>query len=83
MLILKVKVNSPPSSGPRMIVCSCFAVNDRSLRRHAQEGASCVDEVGRRCGAGTGCGSCRVRIERIVREEADRREAESDSLAAK
>jgi bacterioferritin-associated ferredoxin len=75
MLILKVKVN--------MYICSCFAVNDRTIRRHAREGADSVDEIGRRCGAGTGCGSCRFRIERIVREEVALREADGESIAAK
>lgn len=61
MLILKVEIN--------MYVCLCFAVNDRSVRRHAREGAASIEEVGRRCGAGTGCGGCHRHIRRILDEE--------------
>lgn len=41
-----------------MIVCLCHAVRDRELDAAIAEGASTVEEVGRACGAGTGCGSC-------------------------
>lgn len=62
-----------------MIVCLCKAVNERRLRaavRHADEP---VDEVGRRCGAGTACGACRDEVVRIVKDEQSRVEP----LAAK
>lgn len=41
-----------------MIVCLCHAVRDRDLDAAIAEGASTVEEVGRACGAGTGCGAC-------------------------
>lgn len=41
-----------------MIVCLCHAVRDRELDAAIAEGAATVEEVGRACGAGTGCGAC-------------------------
>jgi len=41
-----------------MIVCLCHAVRDRDLDAAIAGGAATVEEVGRACGAGTGCGSC-------------------------
>jgi bacterioferritin-associated ferredoxin len=43
-------------------VCVCYAVTDREIRAEITAGASSEEEIGLRCGAGTGCGSC---IERI------------------
>jgi bacterioferritin-associated ferredoxin len=45
-----------------MIVCICRRVSDRTVLRVIEEGASTVDEVGRACGAGTGCGACQDHI---------------------
>ena len=45
-----------------MFVCICHAVSDREILEHIQLGAHTEDEIGRRCGAGTGCGSCQDRI---------------------
>lgn len=45
-----------------MYVCLCKGVSARTIRRHAEEGARCVEEIGRRCGAGTVCGTCRPDI---------------------
>jgi bacterioferritin-associated ferredoxin len=48
-----------------MIVCHCKALNDVVIRSvieqaaRSGDGACSVDEVGRRCGAGTDCGGCR------------------------
>jgi bacterioferritin-associated ferredoxin len=49
-----------------MIVCHCFRVSDREIRKCAQEGARTVCEVGRECGAGAGCGGCRPAIAQIL-----------------
>jgi bacterioferritin-associated ferredoxin len=45
-----------------MIVCHCEVVSDRHIRDAVACGASSIDDVGRRCGAGTHCGSCRPTI---------------------
>lgn len=42
-----------------MIVCLCANVSERELVETITAGASTVKEVGRRCGAGTGCGACK------------------------
>lgn len=55
-----------------MIVCHCFCVSDREVRSCAREGAKSVCEVGRACGAGTGCGGCRPEIADIVERELQR-----------
>lgn len=51
-----------------VIVCLCKGVTDRRIRREAAAGHS-LDEVFRRTGAGSGCGSCRLAVARIVAEE--------------
>lgn len=46
-----------------MIVCLCHGVRDRDIDAAISEGATTVGEVGRACGAGTGCGACIPDIE--------------------
>ena len=41
-----------------MIVCFCHPTSDRDVDAIIDEGARTVEDIGRRCGAGTGCGSC-------------------------
>lgn len=45
-----------------MIVCLCANVSERELVEIIAAGATTVKEVGRRCGAGTGCGACKPLI---------------------
>jgi bacterioferritin-associated ferredoxin len=42
----------------KMLVCLCHPASDRDIDAVIDEGAHTVEEIGRRCGAGTGCGSC-------------------------
>ena len=49
-----------------MIVCHCFCVSDREIRGCVREGATSVAEIGKACGAGTGCGGCRPEIARLA-----------------
>ena len=49
-----------------MIVCHCHYVSDREIRQCAKAGACDVSDVGRACGAGTGCGGCRPEIANIL-----------------
>jgi bacterioferritin-associated ferredoxin len=49
-----------------MYVCVCAAVTEARVRACIDEGAGSADEVGRRCGAGTGCGSCLDRLEGLI-----------------
>nr|MDT0667865.1 (2Fe-2S)-binding protein [Micromonospora sp. DSM 115978] len=49
-----------------MLVCSCFAVSDRTLRSVIASGARDADEIGERCDAGTGCGGCLEEISELL-----------------
>ncbi|HEV3401670.1 MAG TPA: (2Fe-2S)-binding protein [Acidimicrobiales bacterium] len=49
-----------------MFVCHCRAVSDGDVRWCIAEGACDVDEIGRRCGAGTGCGGCRGALAQLL-----------------
>jgi bacterioferritin-associated ferredoxin len=46
--------------------CICHAVTVADVAAHVRDGADTVEAVGRACGAGTGCGSCRERIGAII-----------------
>jgi bacterioferritin-associated ferredoxin len=41
-----------------VLVCLCHPTSDRDIDAAIDEGARTVDDLGRRCGAGTGCGAC-------------------------
>ena len=41
-----------------MIVCLCHPTSDRDVDSMIDDGARTVEEISRRCGAGTGCGAC-------------------------
>ncbi len=41
-----------------MIVCLCYPASDRDIDAVIDEGARTVEDIGRKCGAGTGCGTC-------------------------
>lgn len=41
-----------------MLICLCHPTSDRDVDAIIDEGARTVAEIGQRCGAGTGCGSC-------------------------
>jgi bacterioferritin-associated ferredoxin len=51
----------------RMIVCLCHAVTEADLERVIAE----VEEVGRRCGAGTDCGTCLGELRERLGGDAD------------
>ncbi|MDP2306995.1 MAG: (2Fe-2S)-binding protein [Pseudomonadota bacterium] len=51
-----------------MYVCLCKGVSNRTIRRCVDEGARSVEDVGRSCGAGTACGSCRLDIDGMLRD---------------
>jgi bacterioferritin-associated ferredoxin len=42
----------------QMIVCMCHPTSDRDVDAIIDDGARTVEEISRRCGAGTGCGAC-------------------------
>ena len=57
-----------------MIVCHCRGITDRGVRRAIRGGATSRRQLARSCGAGTGCGGCRVTLQGIL--EAERRRTE-------
>ena len=40
-----------------MLVCLCHPASDRDIDAVIEDGARTVQDVGRKCGAGTGCGA--------------------------
>ena len=54
-----------------MYVCICMAVTRDEFARAVADGARCVDSVGERCGAGTGCGSCHERLAALLSSASD------------
>jgi bacterioferritin-associated ferredoxin len=47
-------------------VCICSAVTRDEFDRAVSDGARCLDSVGERCGAGTGCGTCHERLASLL-----------------
>ena len=41
-----------------MIVCICRVVSERTIQQAITEGASTVEDLSRRCAAGSCCGAC-------------------------
>lgn len=53
--------------GETALVCTCFGVSEGRIEALIAEGSVLtVEDVGRSCGAGTGCGSCRMVIEEMI-----------------
>lgn len=65
-----------------MIVCSCLAVSDRTVDAVLASGATTVDEVTSRCGAGGRCGGCWPSLQRLLDERTTTPGTASDSHAA-
>lgn len=53
-----------------MLVCHCRVVSDRTIRAAMAAGATDVNAVGQRCGAGTACGGCVPGIEQLLADAA-------------
>lgn len=51
-----------------MLVCSCRAVNERTVQAAASAGATSTHDLGRMTGAGTRCGGCLPTLEALLRE---------------
>jgi len=65
-----------PSGPVSPTLCQCLLVTEQEVLATIRAGARTVDEVGERCDAGTGCGSCRggieLLIQQVVRQEVRR-----------
>jgi bacterioferritin-associated ferredoxin len=49
-----------------VIVCSCTGVTHRTVQATVAAGAASCEDVGRLCGAGTGCGGCWETIRELL-----------------
>ena len=67
--LLAARPSAPaPDRGP--VVCVCHGIGVRQIIAAMNDGAGSVAEIGRICGAGTNCGSCRPALARMLREVA-------------
>lgn len=55
--------------GRGILVCRCIGVGDQQIRKAVQQGAVTPEAVGEKCGACTGCRSCRPDLLVLVHEE--------------
>jgi bacterioferritin-associated ferredoxin len=49
-----------------VFVCSCRAVTNRTVDAAIASGASTIEDVARRCGAGGRCGGCWPELQRLL-----------------
>ena len=49
-----------------MYICHCRAVTDATIEAAIASGAGTIDEVARRCGAGSRCGGCWPALEELL-----------------
>ena len=54
-----------------MLVCHCKRVRDREIRAAIERGARTRRDVGKACGAGTGCGGCSPAIDELLEDGAE------------
>jgi NAD(P)H-nitrite reductase len=58
--------------GEVALICSCFGIDeDRILSVIRETHAADADDVARGCNAGSGCGSCRMLIEDLIKIQQD------------
>jgi bacterioferritin-associated ferredoxin len=51
-----------------MVVCLCHGVSERRVRREIEHGATTIDELAARCGAGACCYGCHPTLEALLEE---------------
>jgi bacterioferritin-associated ferredoxin len=52
------------------MVCLCYGVNERRVRREIDHGATTVEEIAERCHAGSCCQSCHPKLNELLAERA-------------
>ncbi len=53
--------------GESALICTCFGISEDTIEQCVvKENARTIEEVGKLCRAGTGCGSCRLLIQEII-----------------
>ena len=63
-----------------MLLCLCHAVSDRRIRQTVRDGVTTVGEIARATRAGTGCGSCKCDLKRILHEAKGRGQRVEDAI---
>ena len=53
-----------------MYVCYCAGVSDRAVEAAVVDGARSIEELGKRCGAGTECGGCHPVLAELLASDA-------------
>ncbi|MFC6672569.1 (2Fe-2S)-binding protein [Marinobacterium aestuariivivens] len=48
------------------IVCACFQVGEKRIRRVLDQGSQSVESLGRHLGCGTNCGSCIPELKALI-----------------
>ena len=71
------------SKDPGQKICVCFNVGANAIRDAIDRGCRDVAAIGADTLAGTGCGSCRPEIARLVRAATDEMDAAAAALVAK
>jgi len=62
--ICRFSVSSSENNG---ILCHCAQVREATVREAVEQGGACsLEEVMEVTGAGTGCGACHCRIQRVL-----------------
>jgi len=64
-----------------VFVCSCRAVTDRTVDAAIVSGASTIEEVATRCGAGGRCGGCWPELQRLIDEHEEQRGRSHSAVA--
>ena len=57
---------SGAAGGGDRTICNCFKVSESAIVACAKDGADCVEAVTEQTRAGSGCGSCKTEIARLV-----------------
>jgi ferredoxin-nitrate reductase len=74
--LLSAGGGGPAFAASRGLVCTCNGVSAEQIEKAVAAGADSVHDIARATKATTGCGSCRVDVERIVADLRADREAE-------
>lgn len=54
-----------------MIVCHCFGVNDKTIKKCIKSGANTLSEVREECSVGSDCGICLKYVKNLLSELED------------
>ena len=50
-----------------MFVCICRGITDQKITDLVKQGMICAIEIRKNCGAGSDCGSCKIKVDRLVK----------------